>query len=71
MRGNIVNPNSIRQIICTMLLAGKSTKEIEAAVKEKHPDSQAAAKSGKHIAWYRGTLKKQGLLPKETPATQA
>ena len=60
---NIVNPNSIRQTVITMLLAGADTKSIAASVQEKFPQSAAAAKSTKHIAWYRADLKKRGLLP--------
>lgn len=56
--GNITNPRSIRQIILTGLMAGQSTKEIAALVVAAHPDSAAAKKSVKHIAWYRAWLKK-------------
>ena len=54
-----VNPNSIRQTIRTMLQAGASTKEIAAVLAEKFPTSAAAAKSVKHIAYYRAELKKE------------
>lgn len=59
------NPNakSIRQIIMGGLLAGKPTKEIAAEVQEAYPTSAAAAKSSKHIAWYKSTMKKAGQLP--------
>lgn len=63
MSGNIVNPNSIRQIIMGGILAGQSTKEIAAILVEKHPTSAAAAKSSKHIGWYRADMKKRGMLP--------
>jgi len=66
MSGNITNPNSIRQIIRTGLLAGESTKEIAAKVIAAHPTSAAATKSVKHIAWYRATMKKAGELPTKT-----
>jgi hypothetical protein len=58
MSGNITNPSSIRQIILTGLLAGESTKDIAAKVQTAHPTSAAAAKSVKHIAWYRAWLKR-------------
>ncbi len=64
LSGNIVNPGSIRQIIRTALLQGKETKEIAAMVTAAHPNSAAAAKSTKHIAWYRSEMRKNGLLPK-------
>lgn len=63
------NPNpeksilSIRQICMTGILAGKSTKEIAAEIQLHHPNSAAAAKSAKHIAWYKATMKKAGQLP--------
>lgn len=56
--GNIVNPRSIRQIVLGALVAGKSTVEITALIVAAHPDSAAAAKPTKHIAWYRAYLKK-------------
>jgi hypothetical protein len=65
---NVVNPNSIRQIIRTGLIAGKTTKEIGAQLVEKHPTSMAAAKIVKHVAWYRAQMKKAGELP--TPTTE-
>lgn len=61
---NAVNPNSIRQLICTALLAGADTKSITEKIKAVHPNSKAAEKSVKHIAWYRADLRKRGLLPK-------
>lgn len=54
---------SIRQICMTGILAGKSTKEIAAEIQAAHPASAAAAKSAKHIAWYKATMKKAGQLP--------
>ncbi len=50
---------SIRVIIVDGIRKGKSTAEIAAAVALHHPSSAAAAKSGKHIAYYR-SLEKQG-----------
>lgn len=55
---------SIRQIIRGGLLAGETTKEIAAKVQAAFPDSAAAKKSAKHIAWYKATMKKAGELPK-------
>lgn len=54
---------SIRQICRSGILAGKTSKEIAAEIIATHPTSAAAAKSGKHIAWYRATMKKAGELP--------
>lgn len=54
-----VNPDSIRQIIRTMLLAGSSTKDIAAVLAERKPGTAAALKSVKHIAYYRAQLKKE------------
>ncbi len=58
-----VNPNSIRQTILTALLAGQDTKTISATLTERFPASMAAAKSVKHIAYYRSELRKAGRLP--------
>jgi hypothetical protein len=49
---------SVRKLINGMLQAGRSTKEIEAALKEQFPNTMAAAKSSKHISHYRCLLKK-------------
>lgn len=59
-----INPDSIRQIIRSRLLAGQSTKEIAAYLAEAKPGTAAAAKSTIHIAFYRSKLRKEGLLPK-------
>lgn len=53
-----VNPNSIRQTILTMLGEGKNTKEIEAVLKERFPNSMAAQKAVRHVAWYKAQIKK-------------
>jgi hypothetical protein len=53
-----VNDASIRQLVITSLRAGKSTAEITADLKARHPESMAAAKPSKHIGWYRSYLKK-------------
>jgi hypothetical protein len=50
---------SIRQIILTGLKQGKNTPSIAAVIRQYWPDSAAAAKSSKHIAYYR-SLVKQG-----------
>lgn len=50
---------SIRQIILTGLAEGRNTPSIAAVIKQYHPDSAAATKSSKHIAYYRSLLKKQ------------
>ena len=55
--------DSIRRTIREGLLAGQSTADITATVKEKFPQSQAAAKPAKHIAFYRSHMKKAGELP--------
>lgn len=71
--GNATNPNSIRQRVCTALISGQDTKQITEMLKADFPNSQAAAKPGKHIGWYRSTLRKAGKLPKrgETVPTQS
>lgn len=61
INGNIINPSSIRQIVLTALTAlqqGKTTAEITTLIQAAHPNSAAAAKPTKHIAWYRAYLKK-------------
>lgn len=56
-------PKSIRSLIQGSLLAGRPRKEIEADIVEFFPNSQAAKKAAKHIAWYAGTMRKAGQLP--------
>jgi len=68
---NTVNANSIRQLIITALLAGDDTKTIAATIQAKHPESAAAKKSVKHIAWYRAQLRKSGALPKFQAVTMS
>ena len=61
---------SIRSLCMTAILEGHKAPErakelkdqCEAMVKEHHPDSAAAKKFGKHFAWYKSTMKKEGLL---------
>lgn len=60
-------PKSIRQLIMSGITAGKDTKTIAAEVQLHFPSSAAAAKSVKHIAWYRSRMKKDAT----TAATAA
>ena len=52
------NVPSIRNIIMTGLSEGRNTPSIAAVIKQFHPESAAAAKSSKHIAFYRSQMKK-------------
>ena len=52
---------SIRQIVLRGLKEKRSTASIAAVIQELHPDSAAARKSAKHIAWYRGMVKKGAI----------
>jgi len=61
--GATINPNSIRQTVIRMLLEGKDTKAIAAVLADRFPGTAAAAKSTIHIAYYRSSLRKEGLLP--------
>ena len=56
---------SIRQICMTGILKKVPTADIAAEILKHHPESAAAKKSGKHIAWYRADMKKRGLLVAE------
>ena len=49
---------SIREICLTGIAQGRNTPSIAAVIKELHPDTAAAEKSAKHIAWYRAWAKK-------------
>lgn len=60
---NSTPTKSIRKICLEGILAGKSTDELKAEIIALHPNSAAAAKSGKHISWYRSWMKKEGMLP--------
>ena len=62
-QGQPVNANSIRQTIIRLLLSGQKTEDIAAEIKEKFPQSMAAAKTSIHIGFYRSKLRKAGLLP--------
>lgn len=73
-----VRGKSIRQLITGMIAQGKSTDEITEAVKADFPDSAAAAKPTKHIAFYRSRMKKAAGQPMQatgkkaaTPAVEA
>ncbi len=55
---------SIRGVLRAGLIAGSSTKELEAVLKAKFPTSKAAEKASIHIGFYRSELRKEGLLPK-------
>lgn len=56
-------PKSIRSYIRTNLLAGTPTKVIGEGLARFFPDSAAARKSVKHIAFYRAQMRKAGELP--------
>lgn len=58
------NVPSIRRICREGLIQGRSTASIAAVIKQFHPDSAAAAKSSKHIGYYRAQLKAEGKLSK-------
>lgn len=62
--GAPVNPKSIRQTVMRMLGEGKATKEIAEVLKSEFPGTAAAAKSDKHIAFYRAKMRQDGTLPK-------
>lgn len=66
---NAAAPKSIRSLIMSGILAGKTTKELTVEVQAHFPGTAAAAKSTKHIAWYRSRMKKDGLLTKVEPST--
>jgi hypothetical protein len=51
-----------------MLLDGATTKAITETIQAKFPQSAAAKKSVKHIAWYRAQLRKDGKMPKHGEA---
>lgn len=62
------NKRSIRQICLQGIAAGMSTKDIAAIIVAEYPDSAAAHKSAKHIAWYRAWVKKNPVKVEETSA---
>ena len=64
------NATSIRKTIREGLLAGETTDVIAAKLKEMFPSSAAAAKSSKHIAFYRSLMRKAGELPKAGVSTK-
>jgi hypothetical protein len=51
---------SIRQLVLGEIVKGTSTKDIAALIVLKFPTSMAAAKSQRHISWYRVRAKKVG-----------
>lgn len=53
------NAKSIRSLIMGMLLENRPTPEIAAALREQFPQSAAAAKSAKHISFYRSLMRKE------------
>ena len=63
-------PKSIRSLVMSGLLAGRARKDIAADIVRFFPNSAAAVKSTKHISWYAGRMKKDGVvLPKPQAAT--
>ena len=62
---NNTNPNSIRQICLRGFLAGTPRSEIAKQIQEQAPNSMAAVKAVKHIAWHFGDMKKRGVIPKD------
>lgn len=64
-----VPPKSIRSLVMTSLLAGVPRAEIATAIQRYFPTSRAAVLSAKHISWYAGRMKKDGVvLPKAVVA---
>lgn len=63
---NNTNPNSIRQICLRGFINGTPRAEIARQIADAHPNSMAASKSVKHIAWHFGDMKKRGIIPKDT-----
>lgn len=62
---------SIRSLIMAGITVGRSTKEIAADVQAQFPNTQAAAKSTKHIAWYRSRMKKDAKAAADKAALLA
>lgn len=54
-----VERKTIKSVIVAGLRAGLGTKEIAAQVQAAFPNSAAARKSEKHIAWYRSKLRQE------------
>lgn len=59
---------SIRSLITSMLAEGKTTADIAVAVQAQFPSSQAAAKSTKHISFYRCLANKERRLASQATA---
>ncbi len=55
-----VRPKSIRSLLMAGISAGRSTQDLAADLKRYFPGTAAAAKSGKHIAYYRSLMRKEG-----------
>lgn len=55
-------PLSIRQIIMRDIEAGVDKKLTQAKIEQFHPTSAACAKFAIHYGWYKGTMKKAGIL---------
>lgn len=53
---------SIRGLIQSRLAEGKSTDEISEELQTAFPDSMAAKKAKKHIAFYKSRMKKEGKI---------
>ncbi len=54
---------SIRNIIMTDIRDGVDKAVTRQTIATFHAGTAADAKFAKHYAWYRGTMKKAGLLP--------
>ena len=55
------NTNTIKHLITTGIRDGKTTEQIADELAERFPNSAAAAKSVKHIAWYRTKMKQNKI----------
>lgn len=53
---------TIKSVIVTALHAGLGTKEITALIQAEFPESAAARKAEKHIAWYRSKLRQEAKI---------
>ena len=53
---------TIKSVIVNGIRAGLGTKDIAALVRERFPESAAARKSEKHIAWYRSKLRQEAKI---------
>lgn len=55
-------PKSIRSLVMSSLLAGRPRAAIAADIQRYFPTSRAAVLSSKHISWYAGRMKKDGVI---------